>query len=66
MGGTKGETMEPELRTMLGRHREELLRRALALAVRRSTLDELVERPLGERLEELELAIRGHSRRTRS
>jgi hypothetical protein len=47
--------MEPELRTMLGRHREELLRRALALAVRRASLDELAERPLGERLDELEL-----------
>ena len=48
-------TMEPELRTMLGRHREELLRRALTLAISRSSLDELVERPLGDRLEELEL-----------
>jgi hypothetical protein len=47
--------MEPELRTMLGRHREELLRRALALAVSRSSLDELAERPLGDRLDELEL-----------
>jgi hypothetical protein len=55
MGGTNGGTMEPELRTMLGRNREELLRRALALAVSRSTLDELVERPLGDRLDELEL-----------
>jgi hypothetical protein len=48
-------TMEPEFRGMLGRHREELLRRALTLAVTRSTLDELVERPLAARLEELEL-----------
>src|SRR5919108_395933 len=48
-------TMEPELRTMLGRHREELLRRALALAVTRSSLEELAERPLGDRLDELEL-----------
>jgi hypothetical protein len=48
-------TMEPELRTMLGRHREELLRRALALAVSRSSLEELAERPLGARLDELEL-----------
>ena len=48
-------TMEPELRTMLGRHREELLRRALALSVRRASLDDLVERPLGARLDELEL-----------
>jgi hypothetical protein len=48
-------TMEPELRTMLGRHREELLRRALALAVSRSSLEELAERPLGDRLDELEL-----------
>jgi hypothetical protein len=48
-------TMEPELRSMLGRHREELLRRALTLAISRSTLEELVERPLGDRLEELEL-----------
>ena len=47
--------MEPELRTMLGRHREELLRRALALAVTRSSLEELTERPLGDRLDELEL-----------
>jgi hypothetical protein len=47
--------MEPELRNMLGRHREELLRRALALAISRSTLDELVERPLDQRLDELEL-----------
>lgn len=57
MSGTNGETMEPELRTMLGRHREELLRRALVIAVSRSTLDELVERPLGERLDELELVF---------
>ena len=47
--------MEPELRTMLGRHREELLRRALTLAVRRASLEELTERPLGPRLDELEL-----------
>lgn len=57
MGGTNGEAMEPELRTMLGRHREELLRRALVLAISRSTLEELVERPLGERLDELELVF---------
>jgi len=50
-------TMEPELRTMLGRHREELLRRALTLAISRSTLQELVDRPLGERLDELELVF---------
>jgi hypothetical protein len=48
-------TMEPELRTMLGRHREELLRRALTLAVSRSSLEELAARPLGDRLDELEL-----------
>src|SRR6185503_7575553 len=48
-------TMEPELRSMLGRHREELLRRALTLAISRSTLEELVERPLDQRLDELEL-----------
>jgi hypothetical protein len=47
--------MEPEVRTMLGRHREELLRRGLALAVSRASLAELVERPLGARLDELEL-----------
>ena len=50
-----GVTMEPELRSMLGRHREELLRRALTLAISRSTLEELVERPLDQRLDELEL-----------
>ena len=50
-----GSWMEPELRTMLGRHREELLRRALSLAVRRASLEELSERPLGDRLDELEL-----------
>jgi hypothetical protein len=50
-----GSSMEPELRTMLSRHRDELLRRALALAVRRASLDELAERPLGARLDELEL-----------
>jgi hypothetical protein len=55
MGPANGSTMEPELRSMLGRHREELLRRALALAISRSTLDELVERPLDQRLDELEL-----------
>jgi hypothetical protein len=49
--------MEPELRTMLGRHREELLRRALALAVTRASLEELAERPLGDRLDELELVF---------
>jgi GGDEF domain-containing protein len=48
-------SMEPEVRTMLGRHREELLRRALALAVSRASLAELAERPLGARLDELEL-----------
>jgi hypothetical protein len=32
-------TMEPELQSMLGRHREELLRRALTLAISRSTLE---------------------------
>jgi GGDEF domain-containing protein len=47
--------VEPELRSMLGRHREELLRRALALAVSRSSLEELVDRPLDRRLDELEL-----------
>jgi len=54
-------TMEPELRTMLGRHREELLRRALALAVSRSSLEELAERPLGDRLDELELLFEAAS-----
>lgn len=54
-------TMEPELRSMLGRHREELLRRALTLAISRSTLDELVKRPLGDRLEELELLFEAAS-----
>lgn len=48
-------TMEPELRSMLGRHREELLRRALTLAISRATLEELVERPLADRIDELEL-----------
>ncbi len=55
MGIENAVTMEPELRTMLGRHREELLRRALVLAISRSTLEELVERPLDQRLAELEL-----------
>ena len=55
MSAANRPTMEPELRTMLGRHREELLRRALALAVTRSSLEELAERPLGDRLDELEL-----------
>src|SRR5687767_12341422 len=55
MTSPNGLSMEPELRTMLGRHREALLRRALVLAVRRASLDELVDRPLGERLDELEL-----------
>src|SRR5919107_1861153 len=41
MGPANASTMEPELRSMLGRHREELLRRALALAISRSTLDDL-------------------------
>src|SRR5215208_2466579 len=54
-------TMEPEVKSMLGRHREELLRRALTLAISRSTLDELVERPLGDRLEELELLFEAAS-----
>ena len=53
--------MEPELRTMMSRHREELLRRALALAVRRASLGELAERPLGERLDELELLFEAAS-----
>jgi hypothetical protein len=55
MGAANRVTMEPELRSMLGRHREELLRRALALAISRSTLEELVERPLADRIDELEL-----------
>ena len=55
MTSANGLSMEPELRTMLGRHREELLRRALVLAVRRASLEDLVDRPLGERLDELEL-----------
>jgi hypothetical protein len=54
-------TMEPELRSMLGRHREELLRRALALAISRSTLEELVDRPLDQRLDELELLFEAAS-----
>ena len=54
-------TMEPDLRSMLGRHREELLRRALTLAISRSTLDELVERPLDQRLDELELLFEAAS-----
>ena len=54
-------TMEPELHSMLGRHREELLRRALALAISRSTLEELVERPLEQRLDELELLFEAAS-----
>jgi hypothetical protein len=60
-GTANGASMEPELRTMLGRHREELLRRALALAVRRSSLEELAERPLGARLDELELLFEAAS-----
>jgi hypothetical protein len=55
MGDANRVTMEPELRSMLGRHRDELLRRALALAISRSTLEELVERPLADRIDELEL-----------
>lgn len=55
MNAAKGVPMEPELRTMLGRNREELLRRALSLAVSRASLDELAERPLAARLDELEL-----------
>jgi hypothetical protein len=54
-------TMEPELQSMLGRHREELLRRALTLAISRSTLEELVERPLEQRLDELELLFEAAS-----
>ena len=46
---------------MLGEHREELLRRALALAVSRSSLAELVERPLADRLDELELVFEAAS-----
>ena len=61
MGPANGVTMEPELRSMLGRHREELLRRALALAISRSTLEELVERPLDQRLDELELLFEAAS-----
>ena len=53
--------MEPELRTMMSRHREELLRRALALAVRRASLAELADRPLGDRLDELELLFEAAS-----
>lgn len=49
--------MDPELPALLERHREELLRGALKLAVGRSTLAELVERPLADRLAELELVF---------
>lgn len=61
MTGENRVTMEPELRSMLGRHREELLRRALALAISRSTLEELVDRPLDQRLDELELLFEAAS-----
>ena len=54
-------TMEPEFRNMLGRHREELLRRALSLSISRSTLEELVERPLAQRIDELELLFEAAS-----
>lgn len=46
---------------MLSRHREELLRRALTLAVTRSSLDALVERSLAERLDDLELLFEAAS-----
>ena len=55
MTAANASSMEQEVRTLLGRHREELLRRALALAVRRASLEELTARPLGARLDELEL-----------
>lgn len=61
MTPTNGIQVEPELRTMMSRHREELLRRALALAVRRASLAELAERPLGDRLDELELLFEAAS-----
>lgn len=61
MTATNASSMEPEVRTMLGRHREELLRRALTLAISRSTLEELVERPLEQRLDELELLFEAAS-----
>lgn len=54
-GSAKRPAMDSELRTTLARHREELLRRALALAVSRASLEELAERPLADRLDELEL-----------
>lgn len=61
MPGAKRPPMDPELRRMLGRHREELLRRALSLAVTRSSLDDLVRRPPHERLEDLELLFEAAS-----
>lgn len=61
MGNPNRPPMDPELRSMLARHREELLRRALALAVSRTTLDDLAARPLGDRLEDLELLFEAAS-----
>lgn len=61
VGNPNRPPMDPELRSMLARHREELLRRALALAVSRSPLEELAERPLGDRLEDLELLFEAAS-----
>jgi len=55
VGNPKRPPMDPELRSMLARHREELLRRALSLAVSRTSLEELAERPLAERLDDFEL-----------
>ena len=61
MASPNRDSMEPELRSMLGRHREELIRRALSLAISRSTLEELVERPLDQRIDELELLFEAAS-----
>lgn len=53
----KRSSMDPQLPSLLERHREDLLRAALKLAVSRSTLADLANRPLAERLAELELVF---------
>jgi hypothetical protein len=56
-GAQRGRACEPdpELCSLLARNRDRLVRRWLALVVERSSLDQLAERSLGERLGELEL-----------
>lgn len=56
--------LDPSVPEALVRNREALVRRWLALVVERSSFEDLAERPLGERVRELDLLweAAGHTR----